>query len=95
MLLLIVFQVRKVPNYQLPITNCQLTITNYIMKKKQELHQDLRSVFDELQKFRKTHPEAWRVINKHLTKNGVTTLTDADAALFYALEMIEETDFDN
>ncbi|WP_414621251.1 hypothetical protein [Calothrix sp. CCY 0018] len=64
------------------------------MNKKQELHQDLRSVFDQLQKFRKSHPNAWRVINKHLTKNGSTTLTDADAALFYALEIIEETDFE-
>ena len=77
------------PNYQLPITN-------YIMNKKQHLHQDLRSVFDELQKFRKSYPNAWRVINQHLIKNGSTTLTDADAALFYALEIIEEieeTDF--
>ena len=48
----------------------------------------------QLQKFRKSHPNAWRVINKHLTKNGSTTLTDADAALFYALEIIEETDFE-
>ncbi|MEO1429219.1 MAG: hypothetical protein AAFV71_09175 [Cyanobacteria bacterium J06633_8] len=64
------------------------------MNKKQELHRDLRLVFDELQKFRKTHPEAWRVINKQLTKDGTTTLTDADAAIFYALEMIEETDFE-
>ncbi len=64
------------------------------MNKKQELHRDLRSVFDELQKFRKSHPNAWRDINKHLIKNGSTTLTDADAALFYALEMIEETDFE-
>lgn len=76
------------------MTNAQSPIPNYIMNKKQQLHRDLRLVFDELQKFRKSHPEAWRVINKHLTKNGVTTLTDADAAIFYALEMIEETDFD-
>ncbi|AFY56434.1 hypothetical protein Riv7116_3994 [Rivularia sp. PCC 7116] len=83
------------PNAQLPITNYQLPITNYIMNKKQELHRDLRLVFDALQKFRKTHPEAWRVINRHLTKDGsTTTLTDADAALFYALEMIEEADFE-
>ncbi len=64
------------------------------MNKKQQLHRDLRLVFDELQKFRKTHPEARRVKNKLLNKNGVTPLTDADAAIFYALEMIEETDFD-
>ena len=76
------------------MTTAQSPIPNYIMNKKQQLHRDLRLVFDELQKFRKSHPEAWRVINKHLTKNGVTTLTDADAAIFYALEMIEETDFD-
>ncbi|MEM7717371.1 MAG: hypothetical protein AAF349_28150, partial [Cyanobacteria bacterium P01_A01_bin.68] len=76
------------------IINYQLPITNYIMNKKQRVHQDLRSVFDELQKFRKSHPDVWRDINKHLTKNGSTTLTDADAALFYALEIIEETDFD-
>ncbi|MEL6165932.1 MAG: hypothetical protein AAFR37_20010 [Cyanobacteria bacterium J06628_3] len=65
------------------------------MNKKQQLHRDLRLVFDELQKFRKSHPDAWRIINQNLTKNGSTTLTDADAALFYALEMIEETDFEN
>ena len=76
------------------MTNAQSPIPNYIMNKKQQLHRDLRLVFDELQKFRKSHPEAWRVINKHLTKKGVTTRTDADAAIFYALEMIEETDFD-
>lgn len=64
------------------------------MNKKQHLHQDLRSVFDALQKFRKSYPDAWRVINEHLIKNGSTSLTDADAAIFYALEMIEETDFD-
>jgi hypothetical protein len=81
-------------NAQCPMPNPQLPITNYIMNKKQELHRDLRSVFDGLQKFRKTHPEAWRVINKHLIKDGVTTLTDADAAIFYALEMIDETDFE-
>ena len=63
------------------------------MNKKQELHQDLRSVFDALQKFRKSHPDAWRVINKHLIKNGSTTLSDADGAVFYSLEIIEETDF--
>ncbi len=64
------------------------------MNKKQELHNDLRSVFDKLKKFRENYPDAWKVINKHLTENGSTTLTDADAAIFYALEIIEETDFE-
>ena len=63
------------------------------MNKKQELHKDLRSVFDGLKKFRENYPDAWKIINKHLTENASTTLTDADAALFYALEIIEETDF--
>ena len=64
------------------------------MNKKQYIHQDLRSVFDALQKFRKGYPDTWRVINQHLTKNGSTTLTDADAAIFYALEIIEESNFE-
>ncbi|MEM9924281.1 MAG: hypothetical protein AAF915_11115 [Cyanobacteria bacterium P01_D01_bin.50] len=62
------------------------------MKNKQHLYADLRSVFDGLKKLRGNYPDAWKVINKHLTQKGSTTLTDADAALFYALEIIEETD---
>lgn len=63
------------------------------MENKQNMHTDLRSVFDRLTKFRENHPNAWKVINKRLLENGSTTLTDTDAALFYALEIIEETDF--
>ena len=63
------------------------------MENKQDLHTDLRSVFNQLTKFRESHPNAWKVVNKRLLENGSTTLTDADAALFYALEIIEEIDF--
>ncbi len=63
------------------------------MGNKQDLHTDLRSVFDDLQKLRENHPSAWKAVNKRLLENGSTTLTDADAALFYALEIIEETEF--
>ncbi len=64
------------------------------MKKKQDLHNELRLVFDGLKKFRENHPDVWKLINKGLTENASTTLTDADAALFYALEIIDDTDFE-
>ncbi|MBF2016779.1 MAG: hypothetical protein IGS23_16580 [Rivularia sp. T60_A2020_040] len=63
------------------------------MENKQDLYNDCRSIFEQLNKFREHHPNAWRVINKRLMEKGSSTLTDADAALFYALEIIEETDF--
>ncbi len=66
---------------------------NNIMEKKQHLEADLRSVFEQLKKLRENYPNAWKVVNKRLTQEGSTTLTDADAALFYALEIIDETDF--
>ncbi|MEM7553537.1 MAG: hypothetical protein AAF378_05470 [Cyanobacteria bacterium P01_A01_bin.84] len=63
------------------------------MENKQDLKTDLRSVFEQLNKIRDNYPNAWKIINKSLTeKEGSTTLTDADAALFYALELIEEAD---
>ncbi|MEM7725407.1 MAG: hypothetical protein AAF208_03430 [Cyanobacteria bacterium P01_A01_bin.45] len=66
------------------------------MENKQDLKTDLRSVFDQLNKIRDNYPNAWKIINKNLTeKEGSTTLTDADAALFYALEIIEEADFNS
>ncbi|MEA5598307.1 hypothetical protein [Rivularia sp. UHCC 0363] len=63
------------------------------MEKKQHLQADLRSIFDQLKKFRESYPSVWRVVNKRLIEEGSTTLTDADAAFFYALQIIEDTDF--
>ena len=63
------------------------------MKNQQDLHNDLNSIFEQFKKLRENYPSAWKVINHNLTENGSTTLTDADAALFYSLEIIEQTDF--
>ena len=62
------------------------------MKSKQDLRNNLNLVFEQLKEFRENYPSAWKVVNQRLTENGSTTLTDADAALFYALEIIEQTE---